>query len=136
MNFILDRLAIGSYDDAIDLALLDSHSITGVLDLTIETSYSLPPRILRLKIPMEDGIPLKPDHIRLSVNWLRQAIRERRILIHCLAGISRSTSITMCYLYECGFSFDEAYELIKSRRIQVNPHPALLESIREYYGLS
>ncbi|MBI4552116.1 MAG: dual specificity protein phosphatase family protein [Candidatus Latescibacteria bacterium] len=135
MNFILDRLAIGTYDDAVNLGLLESHDITGVLDLTIETAYSLPPRILRLKVPMEDGVPLKPDHIRLSINWLRQAIRERRILVHCMAGISRSPSIAMCYLYECGFSFEDAYDLIKSKRLQANPHPALVESIREYYGM-
>lgn len=133
MHFILNRLAIGDYDDVMDLQTLQRYDITAVLDVTKEAIYSLPPQILRLKIPMKDHEPMEPDKIRLAVNWLRQAIRERRVLVHCMAGISRSPAIAMCYLYECGFSFDEALELIRSKREQVQPHPALLESIQDYY---
>ncbi|MEE2709928.1 MAG: dual specificity protein phosphatase [Gemmatimonadota bacterium] len=134
MDFVLDRVAIGSYDDAIDLSALQANDVTAVLDLASEVSYSLPPSILRLKIPMEDRIPLKHDYIRLAVNWLRNASQERRVLVHCLAGISRSVTIVMCYMHEdLGYSLEDAYALIRSHRFQANPHPALLESIHEYY---
>jgi len=136
MDFILDQIAIGSYEDAIDLPTLEANNITAVLDLTREANYSLPPSILRLKVPMEDRVPLRHDYIRLAVNWLRNAARERRVLVHCIAGISRSTTIVMCYLYEeYGYSFEEAFEMIRSKRFRVDPHPALLESIQDYYQM-
>jgi protein-tyrosine phosphatase len=133
MDFILDNVAIGGYED-VDLRHLQAHDITAVLDLTVEASYSLPPSILRLKVPLEDGTPLKHEHLRLAINWLRMAARERRVLVHCIAGISRSPSIVMCYLHEeRGMSFDDAYALIKAKRDQAQPHPVLLESIYDYY---
>jgi protein-tyrosine phosphatase len=134
MDFIIDQIAVGSYEDAINLQVLQANDITAVLDLASEVSYSLPPSILRLKIPLEDRVPMKQEYIRLAVNWLRNAAEERRVLVHCLAGISRSVTIVMCYLHEVqGFSLEDAYGMIRSKRFQANPHPALLDSIHEYY---
>ena len=134
MDFIIDQIAVGSYEDAINLQVLPANDITAVLDLASEVSYSLPPSILRLKIPLEDRVPMKQEYIRLAVNWLRNAAEERRVLVHCLAGISRSVTIVMCYLHEGqGFSLEDAYGMIRSKRFQANPHPALLDSIHEYY---
>ncbi|MBT5873444.1 MAG: dual specificity protein phosphatase family protein [Candidatus Latescibacteria bacterium] len=134
MDFIIDQIAVGSYEDAINLQVLQANDITAVLDLAREVSYSLPPSILRLKIPLEDRVPMKQEYIRLAVNWLRNAAEERRVLVHCLAGISRSVTIVMCYLHEVqGFSLEDAYGMIRSKRFQANPHPALLDSIHEYY---
>lgn len=134
MDFILDQIAVGSYEDAINLQVLQANDITAVLDLASEVSYSLPPSILRLKIPIEDRVPMKQEYIRLAVNWLKNAAEERRVLVHCLAGISRSVTIVMCYLHEVqGFSLEDAYGMIRSKRFQANPHPALLDSIHEYY---
>ena len=134
MDFIIDQIAVGSYEDAINLQVLQANDITAVLDLAREVSYSLPPSILRLKIPLEDRVPMKQEYIRLAVNWLRNAAEERRVLVHCLAGISRSVTIVMCYLHEVqGSSLEDAYGMIRSKRFQANPHPALLDSIHEYY---
>ena len=80
MDFIIDQIAVGSYEDAINLQVLQANDITAVLDLASEVSYSLPPSILRLKIPLEDRVPMKQEYIRLAVNWLRNAAEERRVL--------------------------------------------------------
>lgn len=134
MDFILENIAIGAYEDALDLRNLQANDITAVLDLAVESNYSLPPSILRLKVPMEDGVPIKHENLRIAVNWLRNCSRERKVLVHCLAGISRSTSIVMCYLHEeRGMPFDDAYGFIKAKRSQAQPHPALVESIQTYY---
>ncbi|MBM3263592.1 MAG: dual specificity protein phosphatase family protein [candidate division Zixibacteria bacterium] len=134
MDFILENIAIGTYEDAIDLRNLRANDITAVLDLTKETSYSLPSSILRLKVPMEDGVPIKEDNLRLAINWLRNCARERKVLVHCVAGISRSPTIVMCYLHEeRGMPFDDAYGFIKAKRSQAQPHPVLIESIQTYY---
>ena len=137
MDFVLDNIAIGSYEDAINLSALEDHDITAVLDLTIETSYSLPPSILKLKVPMEDCMPMNHEHIRMALRWLRAVAEERKVLVHCLAGISRSTTMVLCYLYEeHGLSFQDGYTLVKSKRDRAQPHPALLESVQAYYNLT
>jgi protein-tyrosine phosphatase len=38
-------------------------------------------------------------------------------MVHCLAGVSRSVCLVIAYLIQHrGFSYDEAYALIKSKR--------------------
>jgi len=49
--------------------------------------------------------------------------------VHCNAGIGRSSSIIVCYLYEIGFDFKEAVKLVKSKRPYSVPHGDLRSAI-------
>jgi protein-tyrosine phosphatase len=134
MDFIVENIAIGSYEDAIDIRNLQSHEITAVLNVAREVNHYYPPSILRLQIPLDDGEPIKREHLKLAINFLKSASSERKVLVHCLAGISRSTAIVMCYLHEArGMSLDDAFSFIKAKRSQAQPHPALIQSVQSYY---
>jgi atypical dual specificity phosphatase len=55
---------------------------------------------------------------------------NRRVYVHCTAGINRSTGVVLAYLVlRQGMTVDGAYRLIKSRRPQANPYQALLQTL-------
>jgi len=57
------------------------------------------------------------------VSWADEARRvECGVLVHCLAGISRSVTVAVAYLMSsmC-LSLDDAYELVKRHRPHASP---------------
>lgn len=59
--------------------------------------------------------------------------RERPVLVHCRAGVSRSASVVMAYLmtYQ-GYSLHDAFFLVRSRRSCVSPNVGFMEKLCDY----
>ena len=58
-----------------------------------------------------------------GVNFIKDALETTSIMVHCLAGVSRSVCLVLAYFIKCkGFSYDEAYNLVKLKRNIVNQH--------------
>ena len=56
-----------------------------------------------------------------GVNFIRDALENTSIMVHCLAGVSRSVWLVLAYFIKYkGFSYDEAYNLVKIKRSIVN----------------
>lgn len=52
-----------------------------------------------------------------GVNFIRDALENTSVMVHCLAGVSRSVCLVLAYFIKCkGFSYDEAYSLVKIKR--------------------
>ena len=124
MDFILERLAIGDIYDAKDI----SSKFTALLNCTEEHDTNRE-GILYLKIPLIDFQPITPEYIPKAVGWIKEVIADHTVLVHCNAGIGRSPSIVVCYLFEIGFGFEEAVRLVKSRRPDAFPHRDLRSAI-------
>ena len=53
-----------------------------------------------------------------------------RILVHCLAGVSRSAAIVVAYLHlACGMDVTAAYDMIKSKRPCVSPNLSFMAQL-------
>jgi atypical dual specificity phosphatase len=134
LDFILDRLAIGDLSDAKDEMILKSSGITAILNVAKEASFE--PNLNSFdyyKVNIDDGQAMDFSHLTDAVDFIHSRIRNGRVLVHCLMGISRSSTIVLCYLHECGFSLREALNLIKRKRPDAQPHIALYNSVQEYY---
>lgn len=134
MTFILDRLALGDRYDALDVESLKRAGIIAILNTAEEVDYTPDEDLCYLKIPLDDGVAIPFPYIHEAVEFIRRKIRDGKVLIHCNAGVSRSTAIAICYLYECGFGIEEALDFILSKRPFARPHPALFSSILAYYS--
>ena len=134
MDFILDRLAIGDLSDAKNEQILKDSGITAILNVAQE-AYPEPNLDCfdYYKVKIDDGQAMDLSHIGDAVDFIHSRIRHGKVLVHCLMGISRSSTIVLCYLHECGFSLRNAMNLIKRKRPDAQPHIALYNSVQEYY---
>lgn len=134
MDFVTSWLAIGALSDALDTDSLRACRISAVLSLMPVELHGAVSHYRVLQV--EDRLALPPGAIAGAVEFIRHHVNDgRRVLLHCEQGISRSPSIGACYLHECcGLSLDEAMAHVKRVRPCSDPHPALIASIREYYG--
>ena len=54
------------------------------------------------------------------------------MLVHCVAGVSRSSSVALGFLMKHrGFSFVDALQLVKSKRPAAYPNPAFTAALLE-----
>jgi len=62
---------------------------------------------------------------------------DNKILVHCTAGISRSSSVLIYYLMkEKGLTFDQALKMVRSKRNIVNPNKGFEKTLRAVEGIN
>uniref|UniRef100_A0A1I8G2B8 protein-tyrosine-phosphatase n=1 Tax=Macrostomum lignano TaxID=282301 RepID=A0A1I8G2B8_9PLAT len=110
---VLPHLYIGSQADALDAEVMQRFGITHVINVSISCPQSQHvPDSNFLRIPVNDGYTDKLlPHFQRAFSFLER-VRESsgRCLVHCLAGISRSPTLSIAYImkHRC-MSQDEAY---------------------------
>lgn len=59
--------------------------------------------------------------------------QEGVVLVHCNAGVSRSSSIVIGYLmFREGLSFSDAYDQVKLARPSIRPNPGFYQQLERY----
>jgi len=54
------------------------------------------------------------------------------VLVHCMAGISRSSTIVIAYLIvRRGWSFEKAYEHVRTARPTIRPNDGFMQQLKE-----
>lgn len=143
MAQILDRLWLGGVDDACSAFFLRWSGITHVLNCAVEC----PPSRIYPRGPAEElvihHLALEDDEdggepeeivegARTLYSWLdASGAEQNRVLVHCMAGISRSPTIVIAYLilYK-GMGYEEAYDFVAARRSFIRPIPYWLGILR------
>jgi len=65
-------------------------------------------------------------------NIINKALAENKnVIVHCAAGISRSSSLVIAYLMiENRWSYEEAYNYVKSKRSIINPNIGFVKQLK------
>ena len=80
---------------------------------------------------LEESFDLACDEITKSLD------NEDAVLVHCVAGRSRSCSIILAYLMrEYGINIDEGLKLVKMKRSIVEPNTEFLKQLKNYENKS
>lgn len=127
MDFILDNLAIGNYQEALEAP----PDIDALLCVAEEKDIHEPPHIY-YKVPIVDMQPIPADQLVDAVGWIRDNISNHKILVFCNAGVGRSPSVMIAYLC-CilGYSFGDAVEYVATRRPYMSILPELIKNIEK-----
>ena len=134
IDFITGDLAVGSLVAASDLGSLTRHGIRAIVDASNRQENPRFPGILYHEVPIDDPDERLAEFLPGVVAFVDKARRHGPVLLHCVAGISRSPALALCYLHERqGLTLAAALDHIRSRRAQANPHPLFLRVIQEYY---
>lgn len=128
MSHIIDNLYIGDYQNAKDFQNSDIYIITCASEINDIKNYH--------KIWLFDGKNNKnfindiTEVIKIINNLI---IENKKILIHCSAGMSRSPTIVLYYLMKYKkMKFDDAYMLLKQKRPCINIHRWFLSQIKNF----
>nr|XP_057931393.1 dual specificity protein phosphatase 6 [Doryrhamphus excisus] len=124
---ILPHLYLGCAKDSTNLDVLEEYGIKYILNVT--------PNLPNL---FENAGEFKYKQIPISDHWSQNLsqffpeaigfIDEARgqkcgILVHCLAGISRSVTVTVAYLMQkLNLSMNDAYDIVKMKKSNISPN--------------
>ncbi|EAN94983.1 hypothetical protein, conserved [Trypanosoma cruzi] len=86
------------------------------------------PAVRYIRLPMPDTTAnISFGSVLYAVKQMHHCIKEQNcvVYVHCKAGKGRSWMVTMCYLTSYGgMTFDDAEQLIRFTRSQINPSPS------------
>lgn len=132
MDAIRSWLYIGKYRETLDRELLINQGIQALLHLAAPIQH---PEIRCLYLPVEDGMSLPVELLRLGINFVKDEYQQgHTLLIACGAGVSRSATFAVAALKEIeGLGLLEAIKEVQHHHRESLPHPALWESLCLYY---
>ncbi|KAG5511388.1 hypothetical protein JKF63_07351 [Porcisia hertigi] len=142
MTVVNSLLAVGSWRDASDMALLKAHRIRYVLNVAKEVApMEDADRIAQRNDIVSEWIPMSDSHTQDVSEHFLKAFRfiERarndhsRVLVHCRRGISRSAAIVVAYLMASEHrSYEDALRFVTERRSCVSLNLAFHECLSEF----
>jgi protein-tyrosine phosphatase len=127
------HLWLGNARDARDFTAIFGAAIEAVIDLAMEERPESPPReLIWLRIPLLDGAGNPQAQLRLAIQSVVQAIADdRRTLVACGGGMSRSPAITAAAL---AIHNQESLDDCLARIVEGAPHdvsPLLWRDVKQ-----
>ncbi|NXY55254.1 DUS16 phosphatase, partial [Callaeas wilsoni] len=133
---ILPHLYLGCQRDVLNKELMQQNDIAYVLN----ASNTCPkpdfiPESHFLRVPVNDSFCEKIlPWLDKSVDFIEKAKASNgHVLVHCLAGISRSATIAIAYIMKrMDMSLDEAYRFVKEKRPTISPNFNFLGQLLDF----
>jgi atypical dual specificity phosphatase len=135
LHYVIDGVYIGSQDSAVNLPALNECKITHILNVATGIKNAFPEQYKYLSIELLDLPETNIREVFSRTNkFIQQAIADNgRVLVHCNAGISRSSSIVLAYLLAIHrMKYEDAYELLKRARSIIRPNEGFVKQLKEY----
>ncbi|KYO24166.1 dual specificity protein phosphatase 15 [Alligator mississippiensis] len=134
MNKIIPGLYLGNFIDAKDLEQLNRNKITHIISIH-ESPQPLLQEITYLRIPLPDAPEANiKKHFKECISFIHHCrLHGGNCLVHCLAGISRSTTIVVAYIMAVtGLRWEEVLDAVKAVRPIANPNPGFKQQLEEF----
>ncbi|KAL1468951.1 hypothetical protein MTO96_041146 [Rhipicephalus appendiculatus] len=126
-------------ENSLDLDSLERHNIRYVLNVTHNLANAFEGRGLKyMKIPIEDHWSQNlASFFPQAIAFIDEARQKRvGVLVHCLAGVSRSVTVTLAYLMQKHkLPLNEAYDLVKKRKANIAPNFNFLGQLLDFEQL-
>lgn len=130
---IWKRLFVGSMRGAEGLREDNPHCISTVITLCDQPVRFHHPAIQYLHCPIEDSQALRAIELNRILRLIAKSIRRETVLLHCMAGASRSPIIAAAWMQATGYKdLNDAIEEIASQRPGLELSPELLLSVARH----
>ena len=84
-------------------------------------------------VPMTDREPPTQDQLERAVEWVMGELAEdRKVFVHCQAGVGRSVCVACAVLLRMGYSLPRAYEAVRRLRPEAVVSEKQVEALRLY----
>lgn len=125
----------GSQDVAVEFDLLQKYNVTHILNVATLVKNSFPENftyknIDLLDIPQTDIV----QHFESAFQFIDERMDKGGcVLVHCNAGISRSSTIVIAYLMmKKHWPLDKAYQYVKEKRSKIRPNVGFQEQLKTF----
>jgi len=135
MTHIIDGLFIGSELNARNFDELSSEQIRRVVNVTSHVPLYHSNQIRYCHLPADDTQKQNLlEYFDRAYSFIRDAIENNeKVLVHCVAGISRSPAIVIGFLMRYAkMNMNEAYDFVKRKRSIVSPNLNFMGQLLEY----
>jgi protein-tyrosine phosphatase len=137
IDMVVPNLYISGDDVATNREILNHNRITHVINLTTNIPNKFEPSIEYLRIHIFD-LPSEriQTHFKDTFDFIDKAISnngENNVLVHCNAGVSRSSTIVIAYLMQKKIfkTYKEAFEHLKRVRPIVCPNFGFINQLNK-----
>jgi protein-tyrosine phosphatase len=134
-NRITEHLYVGGRLKPYDWDTLAGQGITVNVSLQAEEQdqfLGAAPEV-SLWLPTPDFVGPGVDAIQIAVPFIQAMIHQgRRVYVHCHAGMGRSPTVAIAYLYASGMSLEAAVALVEMRRPTTTLNDGQRQQLREF----
>ncbi|GFR88912.1 dual specificity protein phosphatase [Elysia marginata] len=134
---VLPNLYLGSAKNSADLAQLRHYGITHVLNVTanVPNMFENESEFKYLQIPISDHWSQNlAAFFPQAIKFIDEARdKQEGVLVHCLAGISRSVTVTVAYLMSREkMSLNHAYDHVKRCKPNISPNFTFMGQLLDF----
>jgi len=129
LSLITNTIVLGGRDEANNKSMLESYGITHVLNSCKQLNNFFPESYTYLKICAmdNDSYRIVEDFDNASGFIQRVEKLRGRVLVHCIAGVSRSVCFVLMHLMRAhGICLNQAYKHLKDVRPFIHPNDSFL----------
>ncbi|XP_074617028.1 dual specificity protein phosphatase 22-like isoform X1 [Acropora palmata] len=137
MNKVLPGLFLGNFRDAKDMEQLTKNKITHILAIHDNAQPVLEQFVYKCIQAADSPEQDISDYFQESIDFIHNCrINNGVCLVHCMAGISRSTSIVAAYIMAVtNLNWIEALKAIKCSRSIANPNYGFQRQLQDFCNL-
>jgi protein-tyrosine phosphatase len=134
---ITPQLVVGGFIDRHDWQQLVVQGVSVVVSLQAERHDedafgNLQPAGY-LRLPTTDHTPPTLAQLRMGAAFIDEAIKAgKTVLVHCHAGVGRSTLLCTCSLVYAGMHVEEAWQTVKTHRPIAYLNPRQAAALQEF----
>eukprot|EP00056_Hartaetosiga_gracilis_P017614 m.7863 g.7863 ORF g.7863 m.7863 type:complete len:368 (+) comp5928_c0_seq1:114-1217(+) len=128
-EIIEGKLYLGSWATASQLPVLQHLGISHIVNATQTCDSPFKDDMTYIQCPIDDAVGEDiGSYFDQSLEFIRSAFNDdKRVLVHCKMGMSRSTTFVLLYLMEeKKMTLKKAMDFVVDRRPYINPNPAFL----------
>jgi len=136
-NQIIPGLYLGSLDDALQNIKMQARGITHILTIAQGVKPAFPDDFRYYVISLADSESVDLlSYFSAVFQFITEAISKGSVLVHCMAGISRSATLVIAYLMAHEKkTFYQAVELVTTKRPCVSPNSGFIAQLKLFEKL-
>lgn len=114
---------------------------TKIISLVKQDMPDYGPHHLHIKFddichPIDGHVHPERSHLLQILDFTKDLIEDDKVLVHCLAGISRSTAAAIAILIQHGMNYLDAYHQIELYSPYLSPNQLIANYIDKHFELN
>ncbi|XP_062559785.1 uncharacterized protein LOC134224448 [Armigeres subalbatus] len=134
MNKVMPGLYIGNYRDSKDYQQLDRYQITHIVSIHDSPRRFHPDKHYLCVMAADTPDQNLSQYFSVCNDFIHSArLKEGHVLIHCLAGMSRSVTVAVAYIMSVTtLNWKEALKVVRAGRAIANPNLGFQNQLQDF----